>query len=103
MALILHPTELFNESLAMSKRRDKRKSNLVTSDNATTSSRARSDYKVIKAESKTSKIQAKADLALAKGQKRKWLFFLIVAGIAAYMILSSGAGTTILTKLKGLF
>jgi hypothetical protein len=46
-------------------------------------------------------ILAKAELSKAKAQKRKWLVFLIGIGLAAYFILSSGAGSGALDLIKG--
>jgi len=62
------------------------------------------DRKNDKRDAKVDKLSAKADLALAKAQKRKWLFLLICAAIAAYMVISKGGINLggILDKIKGL-
>ena len=45
---------------------------------------------------------AKANLKLAKAQSRKYLLWLIIAGIAIYFILKSGGGgSAIFDKIKG--
>tara|TARA_R100001244_G_scaffold26910_1_gene26732 strand:+ start:286 stop:495 length:210 start_codon:yes stop_codon:yes gene_type:complete len=62
------------------------------------------DRKNDKRDAKVDKLSAKANLALAKAQKRKWLFLLICAAIAAYVVISKGGINLggILDKIKGL-
>lgn len=60
----------------------------------------RMDAKVAKKASKADLILAKAELARAKASKRKALVALIVVGLVAYFVLSSGTGSGILDKLK---
>tara|TARA_Y100000310_G_C20702709_1_gene831491 strand:+ start:4688 stop:4903 length:216 start_codon:yes stop_codon:yes gene_type:complete len=45
-----------------------------------------------KTDRKVDKLNAKANLSLAKAQKRKWLVILIGIGIAAYYALKGGGG-----------
>ena len=61
------------------------------------------DRKNDKRDAKESKLLAKAELAKAKATKRKWLFMLICAAIAAYVIISKGGINFggILEKIKG--
>ena len=61
----------------------------------------RAEAKVTKKAGKVDLILAKAQLALAKAQKRKWLVFLLGFGIAIYFIMSSGGGLGIMEKVKG--
>jgi len=67
---------------------------------------AAADGRQLKAEGKVDKIDAKARLALAKAQKRKWLVLLIAVGIGAYLILKGGMPSIdfsgLLEKAKGL-
>ena len=62
------------------------------------------DRKNDKRDAKVAKLASRADLALAKAQKRKWLFMLICAAIAAYVIISKGGINFggILEKIKGI-
>jgi hypothetical protein len=60
---------------------------------------AKLERKEAKTESKTSRLEAKATLALAKSQKRKWLAILIGVILAAYLIIKGGAGSGILEKI----
>ena len=60
----------------------------------------RVDAKATKKDRKVDIILAKAELSMAKGHKRKWLFALIAIGLLAYYTLSSGAGSGILEKIK---
>ena len=57
------------------------------------------ERKDAKTENKTSRLEAKATLALAKSQKRKWLAILIGVILAAYLIIKGGAGSGILEKI----
>lgn len=60
--------------------------------------------KEVRSEGKVDKLNAKANLKLAKAQSRKYLLWLIIAGIAIYFILKSGGGgSAIFDKVKGLF
>tara|TARA_B100000809_G_C15131280_1_gene528531 strand:+ start:2482 stop:2715 length:234 start_codon:yes stop_codon:yes gene_type:complete len=52
-----------------------------------------------KADGKVQKMAGKADLARAKATKRKWLFFLICALIAGYLIIVKGGGLGVIQKL----
>jgi len=61
----------------------------------------RAETKVTKKAGKVDLILAKAQLSLAKAQKRKWLVFLLGFGIAIYFIMSSGGGLGIMEKVKG--
>ena len=59
--------------------------------------------KEVRTEGKVDKLNAKANLKLAKAQSRKYLLWLIFAGIAIYFILiSGGGGSAIFDKVKGL-
>ena len=59
--------------------------------------------KEVRTEGKVDKLNAKANLKLAKAQSRKYLLWLIIAGIAIYFILKSGGGgSAIFDKVKGL-
>ena len=49
------------------------------------------------------KIHAITAKALAVAKKRKWLVFLIGAGIAVYMLVSTGSLGGVFTFVKGLF
>lgn len=49
------------------------------------------------------RIRAVTEKALAVAKKRKWLVFLIGAGMAVYFAISSGSLGGVLDKLKGLF
>ena len=60
------------------------------------------EKKEVKAAAKSSKLESKATLALAKAQKRKWLAILLGVCIAGYLIISTGAGGAWLDKMKGL-
>lgn len=60
------------------------------------------EKKEVKAAAKSSKLEAKATLALAKSQKRKWLAILLGVCIAGYLLISTGAGSGWLEKMKGL-
>ena len=66
--------------------------------------REQSDPRVVRRETKATGranvLDAKARLAHAKASKRKWLFFLIVAGVGLYFLATSGGG--LFTFLKGL-
>ena len=64
----------------------------------------KNDKRDAKATAKATILESKANLALAKAQKRKWLFLLICAAIAAYMVISKGGINLggILDKIKGL-
>ena len=68
---------------------------------ATPKREVRAEAKVTKKAGKVDLILAKAQLALAKAQKRKWLVFLLGFGIAIYFIMSSGGGLGIMEKVKG--
>ena len=61
------------------------------------------DRKNDKRDAKVDKLASRANLALAKAQKRKWLFMLICAAIAAYVVISKGGFNLggILDKIKG--
>ena len=59
--------------------------------------------KEVRTDGKVDKLNAKANLKLAKAQSRKYLLWLIIAGIAIYFILKSGGGgSAIFDKVKGL-
>ena len=59
--------------------------------------------KEVRTEGKVDKLNAKANLKLAKAQSRKYLLWLIIAGIAIYFILKTGGGgSAIFDKVKGL-
>jgi len=62
------------------------------------------DVKVVRRETKAAGratvLDAKARLADAKANKRKWLFMLIMGGAALYFAFTSGGGIT--SFLKGL-
>ena len=60
----------------------------------------RAEAKATKKSGKVDLILAKAELATAKAQKRKWLVFLLGFGIAIYFIMSSGGGLGIIEKVK---
>ena len=64
-------------------------------------SEAKSTKKATKKAGKVELILAKAQLATAKASKRKSLVALIVVGIIAYYLLSSGGGLGIMEKVKG--
>jgi len=49
------------------------------------------------------KIKAVTAKALAVAKKRKWLVFLIGAGIAAYYLISSGSMSGVFSIIKGFF
>jgi hypothetical protein len=60
--------------------------------------------KEVRSEGKVDKLNAKANLKRAKAQSRKYLLWLLIAGIAIYFILKSGGGgSAIFDKVKGLF
>ena len=61
------------------------------------------DRKENRASSKIDKMNAKANLALAKSQKRKWLVALIVVGLIAYAVISSGSGAGVINMVRGYF
>jgi len=61
------------------------------------------DRKENRASAKIDKMNAKANLALAKSQKRKWLVALIVVGLIAYAVISSGSGASVINMVKGYF
>lgn len=52
----------------------------------------KTDRKDTKKDAKVDLINAKANLSLAKAQKRKWLVILIGIAIAAYYALKGGGG-----------
>ena len=58
------------------------------------------DRKENRASSKIDKMNAKANLALAKAQKRKMLVALIVVGLIAYAVISTGSASSIIEKMK---
>jgi hypothetical protein len=60
----------------------------------------RAEAKATKKSGKVDLILAKAELATAKAQKRKWLVFILGFGIAIYFIMSSGGGLGIIEKVK---
>ncbi len=66
--------------------------------------REQSDPRVVRRETKAAGratvLDAKARLADAKANKRKWLFMLIMGGAALYFAFTSGGGIT--SFLKGL-
>ena len=49
------------------------------------------------------KIKALTEKALAVAKKRKWLVFLIGAGIAVYFLVSSGSMGGVFNIIKGFF
>ena len=58
--------------------------------------------KEVRTEGKVDKLNAKANLKRAKAQSRKYLLWLLIAGIAIYFILKSGGGgSAIFDKIKG--
>ena len=59
------------------------------------------EAKATKKAGKVDRILAKAELAKAKAEKRKWLVFLLGFGIAIYFIMTSGGGLGIMEKVKG--
>lgn len=59
---------------------------------------AKVQRKQAKTEYKTSKVESKANLAMARGYKRKWLAILVIALITGYLILK-GAGSGILENI----
>tara|TARA_R110002126_G_scaffold5084_7_gene26688 strand:+ start:3323 stop:3574 length:252 start_codon:yes stop_codon:yes gene_type:complete len=59
------------------------------------------EAKATKKAGKVDRILAKAELAKAKAEKRKWLVFLLGFGIAIYFIMTSGGGLGIIEKVKG--
>jgi len=61
---------------------------------------AREDKKASKRDYKIEKVKAATAKALAVATKRKWLVFLIGAGIALYFVLKGG-GLGIFTKFLG--
>lgn len=61
---------------------------------------AREDKKAGRRDYKIEKIKAATAKALAVANKRKWLVFLIGAGIVAYFVLKGG-GLSIFTKFFG--
>ena len=67
---------------------------------ATPKREVRAEAKVTKKAGKVDLILAKAKLATAKASKRKALVALIVVGIIAYYLLSSGGGVGIMEKAK---
>ena len=52
-----------------------------------------------KSDGKVQKLAQRADLARAKATKRKWLFFLICALIADYLVIVKGGGLGVIQKL----
>ena len=58
------------------------------------------DRKGSTADAKVDKLNAKANLALAKAQKRKWLVILIGIAIAAFYALKSGTGGGLIDIIK---
>ena len=62
------------------------------------------DRKNDKRDAKVDKLTARANLSLAKSQKRKWLVILIVVLLGAYFALKSGGINFggILEKIKGI-
>ena len=54
-------------------------------------------------EVKTDKQTARADLARAKAEKRKWLVFLLALILATYLLVSTGSLTKGLDVVKGIF
>ena len=55
----------------------------------------------VKQSGRLDKYAGKAELLRAKASARKWLFFIIAAGIGAYLLIS-GSGGVSLSALKGL-
>ena len=60
------------------------------------------EKKQVKASAKSTKMESKATLALAKAKKRQALALLIAVAVGAYLVISSGAGSSWLEKMKGL-
>jgi len=58
------------------------------------------DHKMDKADAKEGKLLAKAELSRAKAAKRKWLVFLIVAAVGAYLLLKGGIGSGFIESIK---
>ena len=58
--------------------------------------------KEVRTESKTSRLEAKANLALAKAQKRKYLAILLGLGLLTYVLVSTGSITKGLDLIKGI-
>ena len=61
----------------------------------------RQDKKESRTDRRSDLLDAKAQLQSAKSQKWKWVFFTIAAGLAAYMVLSSGGVSGIMNLFKG--
>ena len=59
--------------------------------------------KETRSEVKTDKLTARADLARAKAEKRKWLVFLLALILATYLLVSTGSLTKGLDVVKGIF
>jgi len=52
---------------------------------------------------KTDKLEARANLARAKAEKRRWLVYLLGLALLAYMLISTGGGSKGLEFVKGIF
>ena len=59
--------------------------------------------KETRSEVKTDKLAARAELARAKAEKRRWLVYLLGIGLLAYMLISTGSATKGLEFVKGFF
>jgi hypothetical protein len=56
-----------------------------------------------RSESKTDKLEARAKLALAKAEKRRWLVYLLGLGLVIYLLVSTGSMTKGIELIKGFF
>jgi len=79
----------------------RRRRNASVDPSTTPKREGKSEAKATKKAGKVELILAKAQLATAKASKRKSLVALIVVGIIAYYLLSSGGGLGIMEKVKG--
>jgi len=77
--------------------------NLPVDDRRDEKKEARDKKRRAKEQFKLDKIKAVTAKALAVAKKRKWLVLLIGAGIAVYMLVSSGSLGGIFNVIKGLF
>lgn len=59
--------------------------------------------KETRSEGKTDKLAARADLARAKAEKRRWLVYLIGISLLGYMLISTGSASKGLEFVKGFF
>jgi hypothetical protein len=59
--------------------------------------------KETRSEVKTDKLEARANLARAKAEKRRWLVYLIGISLLGYMLISTGSASKGLEFVKGFF